>query len=148
MNGRNVIIKSAGVPCAMSKKPSRLSGRRSTRLNLGFMTGGASAADQSESSSIEVREQSASDFLGGVFPGGLLESCGAVLIRHRSGSRSRTRWLRCGCYTGTKMPAGFDFTSLGGLIGMFSQQSVLKLVEVATTLLICPKEGQDVEPQS
>jgi len=41
----------------------------------------------------------------------------------------------------------FGFAALAGLIGMFSQQAVLKLKEVAETMLTRPKEGQDSQPQ-
>lgn len=41
----------------------------------------------------------------------------------------------------------FGFIALGVLIGMFSEQAVLKLKEMAETLLSKPKPGKDQEPE-
>lgn len=41
----------------------------------------------------------------------------------------------------------FGFAALSGLVGMFSEQAVLKLKEVAETLLAKPKPGEDAAPQ-
>jgi hypothetical protein len=41
----------------------------------------------------------------------------------------------------------FGFAALAGLVGMFSEQAVLKLKELAETLLTKPKPGQDPSPQ-
>lgn len=41
----------------------------------------------------------------------------------------------------------FGFAALAGLVGMFSEQAVLKLKQVAETLLIEAPEGEDAEPQ-
>ena len=41
----------------------------------------------------------------------------------------------------------FGFAALAGLVGMFSEQAVLKLKEVAETLLSKPSAGEDAKPQ-
>jgi hypothetical protein len=41
----------------------------------------------------------------------------------------------------------FGFAAISALIGLFSQQAVLKLKEVAETLLTKPKPGDDAKPQ-
>lgn len=41
----------------------------------------------------------------------------------------------------------FGFAALAGLVGLFSEQAVLKLKEVAETLLAKPQPGQDSVPQ-
>jgi len=41
----------------------------------------------------------------------------------------------------------FGFAALAGLVGMFSEQAVLKLKEVAETLLAKPHPGEDAVPQ-
>lgn len=41
----------------------------------------------------------------------------------------------------------FGFAALAGLVGMFSEQAVLKLKEVAETLLAKPQPGADAKPQ-
>jgi len=41
----------------------------------------------------------------------------------------------------------FGFAGLGALVGMFSEQAVLKLKEVAETLLAKPEAGEDAVPQ-
>jgi hypothetical protein len=41
----------------------------------------------------------------------------------------------------------FGFAALAGLVGMFSQQAVLKLKQVAETLLAKPEPGKDAKPQ-
>jgi len=41
----------------------------------------------------------------------------------------------------------FGFAGLGALLGMFSEQAVLKLKEVAETLLVKPEPGEDAVPQ-
>ncbi|MEJ2264150.1 MAG: hypothetical protein P8X95_11935 [Anaerolineales bacterium] len=41
----------------------------------------------------------------------------------------------------------FGFAALAALVGMFSEQAVLKLKEVAETLLTSPKPGEDAKPQ-
>jgi hypothetical protein len=41
----------------------------------------------------------------------------------------------------------YGFTALGALIGMFSEQAVLKLKEVAETLLSKPHPGSDAKPE-
>lgn len=41
----------------------------------------------------------------------------------------------------------FGFAALSGLVGMFSEQAVLKLKEVAETLLAKPQEGRDTVPE-
>ena len=41
----------------------------------------------------------------------------------------------------------FGFAGLGALVGMFSEQAVLKLKEVAETLLAKPEPGEDAVPQ-
>jgi hypothetical protein len=42
----------------------------------------------------------------------------------------------------------FGFAALAGLVGMFSEQAVLKLKEVADTLLKEPPVGKDAKPQT
>jgi hypothetical protein len=42
----------------------------------------------------------------------------------------------------------FGFAAIAGLIGMFSQQAVLKLKEVAETVLAKPAPGEDAAPQN
>jgi hypothetical protein len=41
----------------------------------------------------------------------------------------------------------FGFAALAGLVGMFSEQAVLKLKDVAETLLAKPQEGRDTVPE-
>lgn len=41
----------------------------------------------------------------------------------------------------------FGFAALAGLVGMFSEQAVLKLKELAETLLAKPRPGADAKPQ-
>jgi hypothetical protein len=41
----------------------------------------------------------------------------------------------------------FGFAALSGLVGMFSEQAVLKLKELAETLLTKPKPGEDSKPE-
>lgn len=41
----------------------------------------------------------------------------------------------------------FGFAALAGLVGLFSQQAVLKLKQVAETLLMEVPEGEDAKPQ-
>ncbi len=41
----------------------------------------------------------------------------------------------------------FGFAGLGALVGMFSEQAVLKLKEVAETVLAKPEPGEDAVPQ-
>ena len=41
----------------------------------------------------------------------------------------------------------FGFAALSGLVDMFSEQAVLKLEEVAETLLAKPQPGEDAAPQ-
>jgi len=41
----------------------------------------------------------------------------------------------------------FGFAALAGLVGMFSEQAVLKLKQVAETLLIEAPKGEDAKPQ-
>lgn len=41
----------------------------------------------------------------------------------------------------------FGFAALAGLVGMFTEQAVLKLKEVAETLLAKPQEGRDTVPE-
>ena len=41
----------------------------------------------------------------------------------------------------------FGFAGLGALVGMFSEQAVLKLKEVAETLLSPPQQGRDTVPE-
>jgi hypothetical protein len=41
----------------------------------------------------------------------------------------------------------FGFAALAGLVGMFSEQAVLKLKELAETLLTKPKPGADSKPE-
>jgi hypothetical protein len=41
----------------------------------------------------------------------------------------------------------FGFAALAGLVGMFSEQAVLKLKELAETLLAKPRQGADARPQ-
>lgn len=47
----------------------------------------------------------------------------------------------------TKEISPFGFAALAGLIDMFSEQAVLKLKEVAETLLTKPQPGADSKPQ-
>lgn len=47
----------------------------------------------------------------------------------------------------TKEISPFGFAALAGLIGMFSEQAVLKLKEIAETLLTKPQPGADAKPQ-
>ena len=41
----------------------------------------------------------------------------------------------------------YGFVALSGLVGMFSEPSVLKLKEVAETMLTRPEKGEDAHPQ-
>ena len=41
----------------------------------------------------------------------------------------------------------FGFAALAGLVGMFSEQAVLKLKEIAETLLAKPTPGENAKPQ-
>jgi hypothetical protein len=42
----------------------------------------------------------------------------------------------------------FGFMALSAMVGMFSEQAVLKLKEIAETLLSKPPAGKDSKPQS
>ena len=42
----------------------------------------------------------------------------------------------------------FGFAALAGLVGLFSQQAVLKLKDVAETLLTKAEQGEDFKPQT
>ncbi|MEK7833449.1 MAG: IPT/TIG domain-containing protein [Acidobacteriota bacterium] len=58
--------------------------------------------------------------------------------------------IRGGFFTPQGQAGGanpFGFAAISSLIGMFSQQAVLKLKEVAETLLTKPKPGDDPKPQ-
>lgn len=46
-----------------------------------------------------------------------------------------------------KETSPFGFAALAGLVGMFSEQAVLKLKDVAETLLTKPRPGADAKPQ-
>lgn len=48
---------------------------------------------------------------------------------------------------GFKQTSPFGFAALAAMVGMFSEQAVLKLKEVAETVLAKPKAGKDAEPQ-
>jgi hypothetical protein len=58
--------------------------------------------------------------------------------------------IRAGFFTpGAKVEhaSPYGFAALAGLVGMFSEQAVLKLKEMAETLLTKPKPGADRKPQ-
>jgi hypothetical protein len=48
---------------------------------------------------------------------------------------------------GFKETSPFGFAALAALVGMFSEQAVLKLKDVAETVLAKPKPGEDAKPQ-
>jgi hypothetical protein len=48
---------------------------------------------------------------------------------------------------GFKETSPFGFAALAALVGMFSEQAVLKLKNVAETILAKPKPGEDAKPQ-
>jgi hypothetical protein len=48
---------------------------------------------------------------------------------------------------GFKEISPFGFASLAAIVGMFSEQAVLKLKEVTETVLAKPKPGEDAKPQ-
>jgi len=48
---------------------------------------------------------------------------------------------------GFKQTSPFGFAAMAAMVGMFSEQAVLKLKEVAETVLAKPKAGKDAEPQ-
>jgi hypothetical protein len=48
---------------------------------------------------------------------------------------------------GFKETSPFGFAALAAIVGMFSEQAVLKLKEVAETVLAKPKPGEDSKPQ-
>ena len=48
---------------------------------------------------------------------------------------------------GFKQTSPFGFAALGAMVGMFSEQAVLKLKEVAETVLAKPRPGEDSKPQ-
>jgi hypothetical protein len=48
---------------------------------------------------------------------------------------------------GFKETSPFGFAALAAIVGMFSEQAVLKLKEVAETVLAKPKPGEDAKPQ-
>jgi hypothetical protein len=49
---------------------------------------------------------------------------------------------------GSQHTSPFGFMALSAMVGMFSEQAVLKLKEIAETLLSKPPAGKDAEPQS
>ena len=48
---------------------------------------------------------------------------------------------------GFKQTSPFGFAALAALVGLFSEQAVLKLKEIAETVLAKPQGGKDAEPQ-
>jgi hypothetical protein len=48
---------------------------------------------------------------------------------------------------GFRETSPFGFAALAALVGMFSEQAVLKLKDVAETILAKPKPGEDAKPQ-
>ena len=48
---------------------------------------------------------------------------------------------------GFKQTSPFGFAALAALVGMFSEQAVLKLKDVAETVLAKPQPGEDAKPQ-
>jgi hypothetical protein len=48
---------------------------------------------------------------------------------------------------GFKQTSPFGFAALAAMVGMFSEQAVLKLKDVAETVLAKPQPGKDAEPQ-
>ena len=48
---------------------------------------------------------------------------------------------------GFKQTSPFGFAALAAMVGMFSEQAVLKLKEVAETVLAKPKPGKNAQPQ-
>jgi len=48
---------------------------------------------------------------------------------------------------GFKQTSPFGFAALAGMVGMFSEQAVLKLKQVAETVLAKPDPGSDARPQ-
>lgn len=48
---------------------------------------------------------------------------------------------------GFKQTSPFGFAALAAMVGMFSEQAVLKLKEVAETVLAKPKPGKNPQPQ-
>jgi hypothetical protein len=48
---------------------------------------------------------------------------------------------------GSEHTSPFGFMALGAMVGMFSEQAVLKLKEIAETLLSKPPAGKDAEPE-
>jgi len=48
---------------------------------------------------------------------------------------------------GSQHTSPFGFMALSAMVGMFSEQAVLKLKEIAETLLSKPPAGKDAEPQ-
>lgn len=48
---------------------------------------------------------------------------------------------------GFKQTSPFGFAALAGMVGMFSEQAVLKLKQVAETVLAKPDPGKDARPQ-
>jgi hypothetical protein len=48
---------------------------------------------------------------------------------------------------GFEQTSPFGFAALASLVGMFSEQAVLKLKDVAETILAKPKPGEDAKPQ-
>ena len=48
---------------------------------------------------------------------------------------------------GFKQTSPFGFAALAALVGLFSEQAVLKLKEIAETVLARPQAGEDAKPQ-
>jgi hypothetical protein len=48
---------------------------------------------------------------------------------------------------GSQHTSPFGFMALSAMVGMFSEQAVLKLKEIAETLLSKPPPGKDAEPE-
>ena len=48
---------------------------------------------------------------------------------------------------GFKQASPFGFAALAAMVGMFYKQAVLKLKDVAETILAKPQPGKDAEPQ-
>ena len=58
--------------------------------------------------------------------------------------------IRAGFFSPEATPqqaSPYGFAALAGLVGMFSEQAVLKLKELAETLLAKPQQGADAKPQ-
>jgi hypothetical protein len=48
---------------------------------------------------------------------------------------------------GFEQTSPFGFAALAAMVGMFSEQAVLKLKEVAETVLAKPQPGKNADPQ-